>query len=73
MNLYQITAANNPENLQILQTFQYLCDLNSDLGKIHDEYVDKEIKGIIKYEKAKLKIPKKLKQRLENFYNFLEK
>ncbi len=72
MNLYQIAAARNPTNLSLIQIFQYLQDLNSDLGHIHDEYVILSLENKIDYESGELKIPKNLRRRLENFYEFLE-
>lgn len=72
MNLYQIAAASNPTNSSLIQIFQYLQDLNSDLGHIHDEYVILSLKDKINYESGELKIPKSLRERLENFYDFLE-
>lgn len=72
MNLYQIAAARNPANSSLIQIFQYLQDLNSDLGHIHDEYVILSLKDKIDYESGELKIPKNLRKRLEGFYNFLE-
>jgi|GEM_PF-5171872 len=72
MNLYQIVAAKDPSNLLNIQIFQYLNDLNSDLGHIHDEYVAQELRNQIDYDNGQLKIPKSLRERLENFYDFLE-
>lgn len=50
MNLYQIAAVAKQDNLNIQQSFQFICDLNSLLGDEHDEVVKKDIAGKAKYE-----------------------
>lgn len=73
MNIFQIIAAQDPSNQAFLQTFQYLCDLNSDLGKIHDVYVHQELTSGYSYKKEKMAVPRKLKKKLSRFAQLLQR
>jgi len=71
MNLYQIAAARDLNNKDVLRTFQFLVKLNSKLGDIHDVFVAKKISGEIDYENSTMTIPDDIKQILKNFYQQL--
>lgn len=71
MNIYQLAAANNIENSDILQTFHFLLSLNSALGDVHDDFVKKKIAEDIDYDSTRMVIPDDLKNRLQDFYDEL--
>jgi len=70
MNLYQILAVLHQENFHVLQTFQYLCQLNSDLGKVREKYVEQELLENNDDETEIIKVPDELKMRIKNFLDW---
>ncbi len=72
MNLFQIAAVADPNNQAILQTFHYLCVLNSELDDVHDIYVELALKGEIDYPNELMEIPHDLRLKVEKFLKFLD-
>lgn len=72
MNLYQLAAVAKIDDLNIRQTFQYICDLNSALGDEHDEVVKKDIAGIIAYEDERIPLDEGLKTKINNLVQKLD-
>lgn len=64
MNLYQITAVARQDDLNIQQTFQFVCDLNSLLGDEHDEAVKKDLAGKAKYEEQEVVLDNEKRQKI---------
>lgn len=54
MNLYQLAAVARQDDMNIRQTFQFICDLNSMLGDEHDEAVKNDISGKAKYDEQEI-------------------
>lgn len=73
MNLFQLKAALDPKQLPVIQTFQYLRDLSSDLGDIHDNVVHSHLMGQKNYHQSTVELPHKLKERITAFVRALEK
>lgn len=71
MNLYQIKAASNPSDHELLQAFQYMCDLNSTLGELHDVFVQQALLGIINYDAATITMPIILRHEIIKVCDFL--
>lgn len=72
MNLFQLKAALYVERHEIVQTFQYLCDLNSELGNLHDQFVEMGLTGEIDYSQSTTVIPNELKKKITQFTHALE-
>lgn len=72
MNLYQVKAASNPHDNEVLKAFQYMCDLNSVLGDLHDVFVQQALLGITNYDAAIVNMPSILKNGIIKVCDFLE-
>lgn len=68
MNIFQIEAAQNSDNEDILRTFYFLVNMNSALGQIHDGHVMKKHKKNDRYKGSMVIIPENLKTLLKTFY-----
>lgn len=58
---------------RIQEISEYLDVLNSELGKIHDEYVKKELRENVDYHQTYMKISSKLKARIQRFLELFQK
>lgn len=67
-NLFQILAASDPGNNDLLQSFHYLHRLSSDLGSVHDQYAVLKITDRERYTTTELSIPTELLQRILDFF-----
>jgi CHAD domain-containing protein len=63
MNLYFFRLAVE-ENEQNQRIFQYLLQLNKDMGDIHDELVMQDNRGEIDYEDYKLTLPRSIREKI---------
>lgn len=73
MNLYQLAAVAKADDLNVQQTFQYICDLNSLLGDEHDEAVQNDAKGISNYDEQEVVVNKPMEEKLVVLLGKLEK
>lgn len=67
MNLFRIKSAQNPDDSDRLQIFQYLGDIVKDLGKIHEHFVKGDLDGTLEYKHETVEIPEQLKERIIGF------
>ena len=58
---------------RIQQISDYLDILNSELGKIRDDYVKKELREKVDYHQTYMKISSKLKTRIQRFLELFQK
>lgn len=56
MNIFQLAAVAKWADLNLQQTFQFVCDLNSLLGDEHDEAVNREVQGLGSYQEHEVKL-----------------
>lgn len=66
MNVYQLAAVRE-DDPDVLNTFQFLCGLNKDMGKAHDEVIQKDIWGGVPYSESKIKLKDTIKERIADF------
>jgi hypothetical protein len=71
MNLFQLLAAINPNKKEYVQIFQYTCDLNSELGSVHNEYAQEKIFSPKRYKKIKVTFPPKSLKKILDLYKLL--
>ncbi|GIK83775.1 MAG: hypothetical protein BroJett025_03970 [Patescibacteria group bacterium] len=71
-NLYQVAAMQNPSNRSLIQTFHYLGDLSTQLGKVHDQYAKQKMMDKAGYEVTQMRIPSQLHRKLKLFYSRLK-
>ncbi len=71
-NLCVLVSSQEGCDRRIQQISDYLDSLNSELGKIHDEYVKKELKEKVDYHGTYMKISSKLKARMRRFLELFQ-
>ena len=71
-NLCFLVSGQEGCDQRIIQISGYLDRLNSELGKIHDEYVSKELKEKVDYHQTSMKIGAQLKVRIQRFLELLQ-
>lgn len=73
MNLYQLAAVAKMDDLNIQQTFQFICDLNSLLGDEHDEAVQKKVQGLGAYEEHEVAITTEMTTKVSQLLSKLQR
>jgi hypothetical protein len=71
-NLCVLVSGREGCDRRIQQISDYLDTLNSELGKIHDEYVKKELREKVDYHQTYMKISSKLKARIKRFLELFQ-
>ena len=67
-NIYQLAVVRNPHNSALLQTYHFLSILNTELGKVHDEFAKQKITDKDTYSTTQMTIPTQLFQKMKIFY-----
>lgn len=67
--LFQIAAVQNTKSPELHQTHHFLSVLNSQLGKVHDQYAKLKLTDEPKYMQTQMQIPPDLQKKIRLFYS----